>query len=757
MTNLIPATTLKFGLFDFDEEIQINYGQTETLSLEATKNGTFPYYCYDILWPPANYTVGNLTISEGSITERWDYKFIPVNQTTILRIQSSELLTPNQLANLTIATNENENITREFKNLQVYSGGSCITSLNASAYANETLYLTLKNTGAYNETIDHIWLNSEIFDMYTNPNPHGLPLLRNQNVSLTLEFDPSVLNLNITSPYDPLPLNVNITYSNSPVMDPESEHAQLLEIQNNFDLYNISITDEIYSNETVILNVTNVGSKSIQISDFWINNVSTTDFSASTSSIISPAATETFTVTSSLNLNYLDNASIMARTFEGPYAIISRTVGSSGALNITWSEAYQNNQTIFINVTNMKGTSVTLKSISINNTEAYEVIPIDDSFSPLSDSFKTIAGNDYQLFNVTMTYSQFASQDLNSQLLINLTTYEGAYVEHNVTWAYAINIDKVYAFINDTVLAYLENVGRYPVTINTINLNSSATAFTVISGSATPAPGTTSAFRMTSTTPLLFGDKLNVEVIANYTRSLQNVSDSYLMSHILDTGPNVTIVTGWPNTVAFDNSSAGINDTVYLTIMNTGNTTFSLTNIYLNDTAHIFSRTDNITSMIFAPYDRATFVRHNISVPLDAANADYLEINVTTDYLIDATNNLSAMKSIRVLYDQANISLLAKAIYSALFGETIVLLNLTNYGDTPLTITLQSDLNVNYTAEYPSGVITINPGEFWQDTTKTIEISDDPPITGEPLKVEVTAWYGTSSVTDEIEILVSAG
>jgi dolichyl-diphosphooligosaccharide--protein glycosyltransferase len=758
VTNLVPDTTLKFGLSDFDEEIQINYGQTNTLSFEATTNGTFPYYCYDILWPPADYTVGNLTILEGSITERWDYKLIPVNQTKILRIQSSELLAPNQLANLTIATNENENITREFRNLRVYSGVSCITSLNASAYANETVYLTFKNTGAYNETIDHIWLNDEIFDMYSNPNPHGLQFLRNQNMSLTLEFDPSILNLNITSPYDPVPLEVNISYMNSPSMDPESEHMQLLEIQNNFNLYNISITDEIYSNETIIMNITNTASKSVQISDFWINNISTTEFSAAGSSIISPGATETFTVNSSLDLHYLDSASIMARTFEGPYAIINRTVGLSGELDITWSEAYQNNQTIFINMTNLKGTPLTIKSISINSTEVYSFKPIDDSFGPLPDSFKTIPGNDYQLFNVTVSYSQFTSRDLNSPLLINVTTYEGAYVEHNATWAYAINIDKVYAFVNNTVLTYLENVGRYPVTINTINLNSSATAFTVITGSVAPAPGTTSVLRMISPTPLLFGDRINVEVIANYTNSLQNISDSYLMSHILDTGPNLTILSGWPNTVAFDNSSAGINDTVYVTIMNTGNTTFSLTNIYLNDTAHVFARTDNITSITFAPYEQATFVKHNISIVLDAAAADYLEINATTDLPIDATHNLSAVKSIRVLYDQANISLLANAIYSALFGATIVQFNLTNYGDTPLTINLQSDLMVvNYTAEYPSGVITINPGEFWQDATKTIEIGDDPPTTGEYIEVQVTAWYGASSVTDAIEIQVSAG
>ncbi|MHA1279031.1 MAG: STT3 domain-containing protein [Candidatus Helarchaeota archaeon] len=757
VTNLVPATTIKFGLSDFDKEIQISYGQTQILSLEATKNGTFPFYCYNILWPPANYTVGNLTLLEDSITEHWDYKFIPVNQTEILKIHSSKPLIPNELVNLTISTNPNENITREFSNLQVYSGSSCVTLINANAYANETVYLTVKNTGANNETIDHVWLNGEIFDIYTSPNPHGLAFIRNQTIDFTVEFDPTVLNLNITSPYDPLPLQLNVTLLNSPIMDPESEHGPSVEIHNNYALYNISITDEIYSNETAIINVTNVGLKSIQISDFQINNVSTTVFSPITSPIIAPAATEIFNITSLLNLNFLETASIMARTFEGPYAIINRTVGLSGALNITWSEAYQNNQTIFINVSNTRGTPVTIKSIFLNSTEVEDFTPLDVSFNPLPNSFNTISGLSSQLFNVTMSYSQFTTLNLNSPLLLNLTTYEGSYTEHNVTWAYAMNINQVYAFNNNTVITYLQNVGRYPITINCIYLNSSSTSFTVINGSSTPAPGTISIFKMSSGIPLLFGNSLTIEAIANYTSSLENISASYSVSSILSAGPNITILSGWPYTVVFDNSSASINDSVYITIMNTGNTTFNLANIYLNGTLHVFNRTDNISSVTFAPYERATFVKHNISIPLSAKNNDYLEINVTTDLPIDTTHNLSSLQTIRVLYDKPNITVFANAIYSALFDQTIVIFNLTNYGDTPLTINLENDLSVNYTAEYPSGILTINPDEFWEDSSKKISIRVDPPTVGEYIIVQVTAWYGTSSIVDDIIIPVYAG
>ncbi|MFX1294570.1 MAG: STT3 domain-containing protein [Promethearchaeota archaeon] len=80
VTNLIPESTIKFNISEFNQEILINYGQTQILSLEADRNGTFPIYCYDILWPPNDYPVGNLTILDAPIEEHWDYKFVSINQ-----------------------------------------------------------------------------------------------------------------------------------------------------------------------------------------------------------------------------------------------------------------------------------------------------------------------------------------------------------------------------------------------------------------------------------------------------------------------------------------------------------------------------------------------------------------------------------------------------------------------------------------------------------------------------------------------------
>ncbi|MFX1294571.1 MAG: hypothetical protein ACFFD2_06935 [Promethearchaeota archaeon] len=678
---------------------------------------------------------------------------------------SPQGLLPNQRVNLTISTNSNENVSRNCLNLQVFSGTSCLTILNATAFANETVFLTLKNTGAYNETIDHIWLNGEIFDIYSSPNPNNLFLQRNQTLDLMLEFAPTILNLNITSPYDPLPLHVNISLLlDSRNIDLESQHEQQLLIQNNYNFYNISITDEIYSNETIFLNVTNTGLKSIEVSDIWINNISTTTFYVSDSPVLSNGTTKMFNISSNLNLNYLDTAQIIVRTYEGPYALITRSVGPSGKINITWSEAYPNNQTILLNVTNLQSTSVTIKSILINSIEALDFGPLDDSFHPLPTSFNTILGNSYQLFNVTMTYTQFLNLDHKIPLSINITTYEGAYSEHNASWAYIIRINKVFAFINNTVTVYLENIGRYPVTINNFYLNSSSTPFTLVSGSLTPLPGTISIFNMTSSIPLLFSNELEVEAIANYTISLENISASYYMPFVLYDGPNITIIQGWPNTVAFDNITTTNNDTVYITVMNTGNMTFNITNFLLNDTVHQFERVDNQTAMIMEPYQIITFINQSITFDVSANSGDFLEINITTDIQIDTSYNLSTLTSLRVLHDQPNITLTANATYySSPFFETFITLNIINYGNETLSINLLNDIKIinmtnsyefNYDLIYSLNTIILKPGESQLGILLKVEY--DPPKSGVSIKIEVTGKYDIGKeITSQVIIVVN--
>lgn len=714
VSNLVPGTTIKFGMEKFDKETQINYGQTKILSIGATHNGTYPFYCFDILWPPDTYNVGNLTISAGIIQEHWNYKFIPVNETKILKISCSQQLTPNQFINLTISTNSNENISRSFRNLQVFSGTSCLTALDTRAFANESVYLSFKNTGAYNEIIDHLWLNGEIFDIYSTPNPHEFSLQRNTTANFRLTFPHNILNLNITSPYDPRPLQVNVTLQNSRIMDLESQHKPALQISNTFSLYNLTIKDEIFSNETVFLNITNKGSKAIEISDVWINNVSTTVFSVSGSPVINPSATKRFNVTSKLNLHYLDNAQLLVRTYEGPYSLITRKVGLSGKINITWSEAYQNNQTTFLKVTNLRGTPITVKSVSINYVPAASFKPISASFYPLPDSFKTVLGYGSQFFNVTMYYSQFTILNYSTPLKINLTTYEGVYTLHNATWAYAIKVNKAYAFTNNTVTVDVKNVGRYPVTIKDILLNSTSTYFTIINGSSTPLPNSITILKLTSTSPLLFGSKLVIKAVANFTNTLKTVSDTYQMPFVLYNGPNITIVKNWPNTVAFDNSTIIKNDTVYVTIMNTGNTAFTVMNFLLNNTLHRFGRIDNQTIMTFEPLQSATFVNRSLTININAKTGQFLAINVTTNIIVSG-HNLSTLSLIRVFYNKANITIMDDPATSATryvnFIE--VRINFSNFGDRPLVINLQADVKINGTANWPylTGSITLNPGE----------------------------------------------
>ena len=763
ITNLVPDSTIKFGIAAFNKELLVNYGQTQILSVGATQNGTFPYYCYNILSPPGNYTVGNLTLFNGAIKESWNYKFIPVNQTRMLYIRPTQQLIPNQFINLTISATPNDNITRRFNNLPVFSNTSCLTVLNIAAFANETVSFKVKNTGAYNEVIDHMWLNGEIFDIYTTPNPVGLSIDRNQTRSFGLQFAPSILNLNITSPYDPAPLRLNVSVRTSHSMDPESLHGTTRPVDNDYKAYNISISDEIYSNETVLLNIKNAGSKSVTISDIWVNNITTTRFITSGTPVITPGATKAFNVSSNLNLNYLDSAKILARSFEGPYSLLTRTVKSSGKINVTWSESYQNNQTIFLKVANLKGTPITIKDIYINSTKALNFIPIDASFSRLPSSYNTIPGNSNQLFNVTMTPTQFTSLDKNRPILVNLTTYEGIFALHNVTWAYAISISKVYAFSNNSVTVYLRNMGRYPVTTNTITLNSTSTPYSVINGSKTLAPGTASIFKLTSSTQLRFGNILNVVANANYTITLKNISSTYIVPFILYNGPNVTIITGWPKTVAFDNGTTPYHDTVYLTVMNTGNVTIKLTGFLLYNGStylpHQF-KTLNNQSLITLESDQAiTYVNRSIRFQISADWGQFLKINLTTNIRRDALHNMSVTTSLRVLHDHSNITITHPNAtiayhYTLPVSFTVVTLNLTNYGNVALTINLPSDIKINGTGNYYTGIITLKPGE---SMVRNAIITTSPPEVGTYLDISVKAWYGSNYVTDLITIRVYNG
>ncbi|TFG05474.1 MAG: hypothetical protein EU536_01860 [Promethearchaeota archaeon] len=762
VTNLKPASTIKFGIAEFNQEITVNYGQTQTLLIGADRNGTFPFYCYEILWPPGEYNVGNLTINYAAIQEKWDYKFVPVDQTTTFYIYPSTDIRPDDLINLTISTNDYENVTRRFSNLRVVSPYSCITVSDAKAYANETLIISIKNTGSYDEKIDHFWLNNEIFDMFSSPNPHGLSIAKNQTRKFTLTFPSTILNLNITSPYDPLPLYINITLQQDRQMGPESQHSYSLPVINDYIQYNITISDDIYSNETLIINVTNVGKKNVTVSDVWVNNVSTTLFQVAGPPIVAPTETKTFNITSNLDLNYLDIAQIMVRTFEGPYSVITRTVAASGNINITWSEAYQDNRIILLNVSNLDSSIVTVKEITINSIPAFDFGPIDDSFNPLPPSFNSIPAYGSQLFNVTISATQFSTLDLTLPLLVNVTTYEGAFTDHNVTWAWALKADKLFAFTNDTVIVHLQNVGRYPITIQQINLNSTATDFTIISGSSTPSAGTSVIFKLTSTAPLNFGNVLKVEVIANYTAALDNLTFLYTIPFVLYDGPNITIIPNWPHTVAYDNNSISNNDTVYLTLMNTGNETLTIANFFLNNGTHFvphqFITVQNTSVFLLEPYQVIQYVNYSLLFDISAEMGGFLDINVTTDKRLSATNNLSVFTSLRVLHSQPNITIMENNAtialhYTTIGNPTTILINLTNYGDTILTINLNQYPTVNGTA-YFSGTIILNPGE---SVELDYIITPNGPVDGTLLNIFVRAEYDSNYVTDQLTITVYEG
>ncbi|HUY00851.1 MAG TPA: hypothetical protein VMV49_14915, partial [Candidatus Deferrimicrobium sp.] len=336
----------------------------------------------------------------------------------------------------------------------------------------------------------------------------------------------------------------------------------------------------------------------------------------------------------------------------------------------------------------------------------------------------------------------------------------------NATWAYAININKVFAFNNNTVTVYIKNSGRYPVTINDIFLNSSSTDFSILSGSTSPSPGSVSIFKLTSIQPLLFGNTLNIGATANYTLTLENVSSSYHVPFILDATPNISIKAGWPYSIAFDNKTSSNNDTVYLTVMNTGNMTVTLTNFLLyNGTMfipHQFNSTSNYilhnqSIITLEPYQIMTYVNKSLAFDISAESAGFLAINVTADVVLNPSYHLSVLGYLRILHDQPNITIINDNTttiayhYTVPFPITVVTINLTNFGNVVLTMNLPTDIKLNGTSNYFAGAITLKPGESIIINTN---IQMSPPTVGQFIKITSTAHYGTNTYTDEIIIKV---
>jgi len=636
---------------------------------------------------------------------------------------------------MTITTDTPSNLSVEIDNLTVISGSYCGNIQNVSAWANETINFNLKNTGLYNFTIDHIRINNLIWDNYITPNPHNMFLAKGDIQSFEFKVTHDIWNLNDSNI---VKINVSINLPVNMTIDEES--AKLYgeyKVVNDWINYNLAVqTKKAYSNESILVNVTNWGLKTIEISDFKVSTNSTSNWIETTNFTRVPNGpnelgvneSALFLIKSNLNLNYSDLVKVKVETFEGAWNETKQLefTRRCGNITISWTKAYQNNDTVFVNLTNTGDINITIKNIYFNGNLSASFIPIDVKYNELSMSHCTIMPGQYQLFKAKIESSQMSSIVPGGTLILNATTWEGATDAKQVTWEYNVWFKKIYAYLNDTIKLVVQNIGAQKVTINNFYVNSSLCNWTLISGSLTLDVNDKASFLLNTTylvnssIDLQFSDLINVTVVANYTSNLDNISFTYNNLFVLDTDYNITILQYWPNTYAFDNGTlTDANDTVCVSIMNTGAYNITISNITVNDILRNFLIISNSPyNFTIKPY-QILMVRNSTNLGIDLNATEKIKINVSTNATV-GTKLIWDNISVIVCYTHFNTTLLYKNNESVVVNGTVdtLYLNLTNFGNESLTLS-QGSIVINNSVDFmyyygqQAGISTIvlKPGE----------------------------------------------
>lgn len=634
-------------------------------------------------------------------------------------------LVPNSIYNITVkctAENLSSVITKT-----VISNTSCITLLNPVAYGNESVFFAINNTGSTDVTINRIYLGASYFNYYSTPNPDGGYVLnpaKTQNFSVNWYPEHDKLDLNVSE-------TVFMNIITSEIMDPEAINSKFLTIVN-APGYSINVTDEAYSNETLYINVNNTGIYPVEISDFWINNFPTTNFNAT----IKPAYNHTldpneevrFRVKTQYNLNYTNLPVIKARTFEGAENSTIVWVNFSGAINITSAVANFKGYAI-VNVSNVGDSPLIVKE--------FTVITATNSYLIDSNNFTAIDGsialnlNENRSFNLTLPSEIAHSTSL--RLKVNVTTWEGAYDVDNLTWNVGLLIENAWLIENGTVKVALRNIGVSNLSIYqlTIILNQTETFNSSKMTPANVSLGSEGFETINVTSNLINGNFSKyaiMNVSANYTSSLsdlvfaipQTINGSLF---ILSQSKNITIVKGFPYTVAFDNGTyaQGVrNDTLKITIMNSGSENITIYKFELYNGSWInFNFTDatgvlSYQNYTLKPYDQVIFYNYSIN---NNYSSNYIELNVSNILSIrvnTTTNNIDRV-NLTIVQNFANITIRPMNITFASDATNEINVTITNFGDTILVL---SSIMVNSSfqaivnsSDFYSLDRTLNPGD----------------------------------------------
>ncbi|TFF85615.1 MAG: hypothetical protein EU551_03635 [Promethearchaeota archaeon] len=666
--------------------------------------------------------------------------------------------------NLTIYSDLPSNLNATFHNVTVISNTYCANVYNLTAMANETLKFHIRNNGFYDLIIDHVRLNGLIWDEYITPDPHKFSLNKNDNQQFIFETTPDVLNLNAS---DVITLNITaILPVNETVDEQDANLYGNYNVINDWDAYNITIEEsDTFSNETLIINLTNTGKKLLTISDFKIttNNTDrikeTTNFSkiGDISKTLTPNESALFKIYSDLNLNYSDFVNITVNTYEGAWASLDPLAYTkkTGNISITWSEAYQYNNTVFFNVSNVGNNEITVKNVYFDAETAQNFYAVDENYEILSNDYKTISSGSSQAFKATIKSSQMPLIDQGGELLLNVTAWEGCSDEIQVSWAYSMNFTSIFAYLNDTIIVKVKNSGHAgAITLNNFTVNDIACNWTLISGSTTLNSNELATVEINTTgfIDLKFADLINVTAKANFSSTQQNILYTYEDLFVLDTNSNITILEGWPYTYAFDNSTGSdVNDTVYITVMNTGAYDINLSNITINNLLRDFIIVEEGIlpwNETLAPYETIRLVNStNLGINLNAT--ERININVSTNSSVGSDLVWDDLQVI-VCYTKFNVTLLHNNNESYVNNSDLdkLFLNITNYGNETLYIG-SGDIMVNNTVNYmyhlglQSGIseIILNPGDTILINITLINLGPfvgGKPDVGEMVRVDVS-------------------
>ncbi|MHA1409196.1 MAG: hypothetical protein ACTSQY_02545, partial [Candidatus Odinarchaeia archaeon] len=338
----------------------------------------------------------------------------------------------------------------------VRSAGSIdFTLSNAKAYSNETVYLTIENTGEEYITITDILLNGTSSGLTIDGDLTLAPIqLENYTITIDRTINPS-LDLNIS---DIITIDVN-------TWEGVSKQVSAVVVQQppgySFILENVSA----FSNETILLDVNNNGTYSIDLSELivtspqGINHFGTTYFVPlnGTGTTVPAGTTIRYLVNwdpSILNLNQSDTLNITLTTYEdlsdtATNVVVNEPPGYD--YTITGFEPYDN-ETIYLTVYNNGSYPITLADIYVNNSLLANISALNGTLEIAPGSITSYVGYlDPFSFNLTK------NDNVNTTITI--------FADINRTASTTV-LDSNYSILVDTAQTYVYDNNTLIITVN---------------------------------------------------------------------------------------------------------------------------------------------------------------------------------------------------------------------------------------------------------------------------------------------------